>query len=281
MNRRQFITVGAAATIATPHLRLPATAAGPRSEWRRDGAGSVARLGVLTPDFDSVPESEMSALAPPGVSIHGARVRRQPGGARAFAEPPSVDDAVESLAALAPPAILFAYTSSSYAMGAASDDTVRARLENRSGKIPVLLTCPAASQALRVLGALRVALVHPPWRSEEVNAQGHWGVSSAPQRLYDQPDGEVFASPGKVAPQRAPMENSFRSQNRESRIQARSSHFADGRRAARPGAARLALARDLRGGRGGSADSWLIVRDGGSAAAIASVALAATMPAIV
>lgn len=111
-------------------------------------------------------------MAPPGVSIHGARVRRQPGGARAFAEPPSVDDAVELLMVSAPRAILFAYTSSSYALGVASDDSVRARLENRSGKIPVLLTCPAASQALGVLGARRVALIHPPWFSEEVNAQG-------------------------------------------------------------------------------------------------------------
>jgi maleate isomerase len=114
----------------------------------------------------------MSAMAPAGVSIHGARMRRQPGGARAFAEPPGVDDAVELLAAAAPRAILFAYTSSSYALGAASDDSVQARLENRSGKIPVLLTCPAASRALRLLGARRVALIHPPWFSEEVNGLG-------------------------------------------------------------------------------------------------------------
>ena len=99
---------------------------------------------------------------------HAAATR----GARAFAEPPSVDDAVELLAAAAPRGILFAYPGSSYALGAASDDAVQARLENRSGKIPVLLTCRAASQALQVLGARRVALIHPPWFSEEVNGWG-------------------------------------------------------------------------------------------------------------
>src|SRR3954464_7016104 len=140
MNRRQFFSRSGAAAIAAPLFRV--SAAAQHSEWRRDGAASLARFGVLTPDFDPVPESEMSAMAPAGVSIHGARMRRQPGGARAFAEPPGVDDAVELLAAAAPRAILFAYTSSSYALGAASDDSVQARLENRSGKIPVLLTCP-------------------------------------------------------------------------------------------------------------------------------------------
>jgi maleate isomerase len=127
---------------------------------------------VLTPDFDPVPESEMSAMAPHGVSIHGSRVGWPSHLARAFAEPPHVDTAVELLAGLAPQVILFAFTSSSYALGAEADKAVRARLESRSAKIPVLFTCPAATEALRVLGARRVALIHPPWFTEEMNAQG-------------------------------------------------------------------------------------------------------------
>ena len=141
------------------------------TKWQRDGAGSLARIGVLTPDDDPVPESEMGAMAPQGVSIHASRVPWNHE-ARAFAEPPHVDSATELLARLRPRVILFAFTSSSYALGAGSDDSVRARLENRSGKIPVLLTCPTATEALRVLGARRVALIHPPWFTEEVNAQG-------------------------------------------------------------------------------------------------------------
>lgn len=172
MKRRQFITLGAVAGIGTRLLRSSASHAAQGSEWRPDGLGSVARIGVLTPDFDPVPESEMSAMAPQGVSIHAARVRRQQGGARTFAEPPHVDSAVEQLVGLAPRVILFAYTSSSYALGAGSDDSVRARLQSRSQNIPILLTCPAATEALRSLGARRVALIHPPWFTEEVNAQG-------------------------------------------------------------------------------------------------------------
>jgi maleate isomerase len=172
MKRRHFMTLGAAAGIVSPFLRSSAPRSVQGSEWRPDGLSSVARIGVLTPDFDPVPESEMSVMAPQGVSIHAARVRRQQGAPGAFAEPPHVDDAVEQLVALTPKVILFAYTSSSYALGAASDDAVRARLEARSQKIPVLLTCPAATEALRVLGVRRVALIHPPWFAEEVSAQG-------------------------------------------------------------------------------------------------------------
>lgn len=172
MKRRQFITLGTVVGAGATFLRSSVLLAAQDPVWKPDGLASVARFGVLTPDFDPVPESEMSAMAPQGVSIHAARVRRQQGGARAFAEPPGVDGAVEQLVGLAPRAILFAYTSSSYALGAASDDKVRERLQSRSQNIPVLFTCLAATEALRNLGARRVALIHPPWFSEEVNAQG-------------------------------------------------------------------------------------------------------------
>jgi maleate isomerase len=172
MKRRHFITLGAAAGIGAPLLRSSALRAARGPEWRPDGLGSVARIGVLTPDFDPVPESEMSVMAPRGVSIHGSRVGWPSHLARAFAEPPHVDTAVDQLVGLAPRVILFAFTSSSYAFGAEADKAVRARLERHSRKIPVLFTCPAATEALRVLGARRLALIHPPWFTEEMNAQG-------------------------------------------------------------------------------------------------------------
>jgi maleate isomerase len=172
MKRRHFITLGAAAGIGAPFFRSSASSAAQGPEWKPDGLGSVARIGVLTPDSDPVPESEMSVMAPPGVSIHGSRVARPSGLARAFAEPPYVDTAVELLADLAPRVILFAFTSSSYALGAEADKAVRARLESRSGNIPVLFTCPAATEALRILGARRIALIHPPWFTEDMNAEG-------------------------------------------------------------------------------------------------------------
>jgi maleate isomerase len=158
--------------MGTPLLRAPASGASEDPEWKPDGLGSVARIGVLMPDSDPVPESEMSVMAPEGVSIHGSRVSRPSRLPRAFANPPYVDTAVELLVELAPRVILFAFTSSSYALGAEADKAVRTRLQGRSGKIPVLFTCPAATDAFRILGARRVALVHPPWFTEEMNAQG-------------------------------------------------------------------------------------------------------------
>ncbi len=172
MKRRQFVALGAAAGFGAPFIRAPTIGLAQEPKWAPDGRGSLARLGVLTPDFDPVPESEMAAMAPRGISIHGSRVARQPGNPRAFAEPPHVDRAVELLAQLAPRSILFAFTSSSYVLGVEGDTAVRARLESRSGKIPVLFTCSAAAEAFRSLGARRVALVHPPWFAEELEAKG-------------------------------------------------------------------------------------------------------------
>jgi maleate isomerase len=68
--------------------------------------------------------------------------------------------------------ILYAFTSSSYVFGAEADDSLRARLEKRAGGIPVVLTCMAALEAFRILGVHRVALIHPPWFTEDVNSQG-------------------------------------------------------------------------------------------------------------
>ena len=171
MRRRRFLgltSLTAASAWTFRPLRV-LTVQGPR--WRPDGAGLVARIGVLTPDFDPVPESEISAIAPDGVSIHASRVVRNQTPA-AFAEPPHVDAAAERLRDLAPRAIVFAYTSSSYALGADADAAVRARLAERAGGIPVVLTAPSAVDALRLLRAKRVALIHPPWFTEEVNTKG-------------------------------------------------------------------------------------------------------------
>ena len=144
--------------------------------WQSDGAGLLGRIGVLTPDFDPVPESEMWAMAPPGISIHASRVpyASLPAGdrARSFAEPPRIDSAVELLAGLTPHVIVYAYTGTSYLLGAEADESLRARLEKRAEGIPVILAAPAASEALRLLRVRRLALIHPPWFSEEVNAAG-------------------------------------------------------------------------------------------------------------
>lgn len=170
MRRRQFLAAAvhsAAASIAPPPP--PTVQAAP---WPADGVGTVARFGVLTPDFDPVPESELWAMVPRGVSVHAARVPRGAGPGAGFVEPPGIDEAVDRLVGLAPRAILLGYTSSSYALRAEADGRARARLEDRAKGVRVIFPCLAATAAFGELGVHRIAIVHPPWWTETANEQG-------------------------------------------------------------------------------------------------------------
>src|SRR6478672_5562183 len=150
-------------------------------DWRRDGWGAVARIGVLTPHADVGPESELQAMAPDYVVVHAARASfgaMAAAGAmdptiplapvRAFASPPHVDDAVELLAAAPVSAIGYAFTSSAYVIGADGEASMVSRLQERAGGVPVVASTAASVQALRALGAERIALVQPPWFDAEL-----------------------------------------------------------------------------------------------------------------
>ncbi len=193
MKRRHFLrvtAVGAAAEML-PYRSSPAAAS--QQGWRPDGVGSIARIGVLTPAFDPVPESEAWAMAPPGVSIHAARVRYQREDPRLFAESSRVDSAVELLAAVKPHSIMYAFTSSSYFLRVDGDEALRTRLERVAGGIPVIIAAAAASAALRAVNARRVAIIHPPWFSEETNDKG---------KAYFQGQGFAVVSCARVLPLR-------------------------------------------------------------------------------
>ncbi|MEU6213832.1 maleate cis-trans isomerase [Streptomyces sp. NPDC047023] len=150
--------------------------------WHPDGWDVHVRLGVLTPHADVGPESELRAMAPPGVGLHAARVpfaAMRRGGAvvrgggedptvalasvRAFAEPPGVDDAVELLAAAPVSAIAYAFTSSAYVIGGRAEAHMVGRLGERAHGLPVVTSCLATVEALRVLGVGRICLIDPPW----------------------------------------------------------------------------------------------------------------------
>ena len=194
MRRRQFLGVTAVEMVAEPLARASSLAPAPLQDWRPDGVGSIARIGILTPAFDPVPESEAWAMAPKGVSFHAARVpRRQGEDARLFAEPSRVDSPVESLAAVKPRSIMYAFASSSYVLGTGGDEALRTRLERVAGGIPVILAAEAASAALHAVNAHRVAIVHPPWFSEETNDRG---------RAYFQGQGFAVVSCARVLPLR-------------------------------------------------------------------------------
>ncbi|MET9610580.1 maleate cis-trans isomerase [Streptomyces sp. NPDC006512] len=153
--------------------------------WQPDGWDVRVRLGILTPHADVGPESELRAMAPPAVGLHAARVRFAAMGAggamdptiplapvRAFAEPPHVDAAAELLAAAPVAAIAYAFTSSAYVIGARGEAHMLARLGERAHGLPVVATCAAVVEALRVLGAARIGLVDPPWFDTTLNDLG-------------------------------------------------------------------------------------------------------------
>lgn len=132
MERRRFISVAGMAALGIPLVYSTKLAGMEPQRWETDGAGSLGRIGLLTPDDDPVPESEMWTMVTHGISIHTARVLWNHDAA-AFAQPPKVDDATEQLVRLKPGAIVYAFTSSSYALGAAADNALRLRLEKRAG----------------------------------------------------------------------------------------------------------------------------------------------------
>ena len=119
--------------------------------WRPDGWDARVRIGVLVPHADVGPESELGAMAPPGVAVHASRVpfgAMAPGGAmdptiplapvRAFAEPPHIDAAAELLAAAPIDAVGVGFTSHAYVIGAAAEADMVRRLEAVTRGIPVV-----------------------------------------------------------------------------------------------------------------------------------------------
>jgi maleate isomerase len=153
--------------------------------WHRDGWEATGRIGVLTPHADVGPESELQAMAPAGVVVHGARVPFGAMGAgggmdptialapvRAFAAPPHLDEEAELLAAAPVDVVAFAFTSSAYVLGAEGEAAMVARLEQRTGGLPVVATCAAAVGGLRALEVERLWVVAPPWFDAELTELG-------------------------------------------------------------------------------------------------------------
>jgi maleate isomerase len=111
--------------------------------------------------------------------------------------------------------ILYAFTSSSYTLGAKGDDGLRATLEKRAGGIPVILTCDAALEAFRFVAARRIGLIHPPWFAEDLSRKGMEyfrtrGIEVVscdrvmPARTFTEvPPAEVYEFVGSKAPPQA------------------------------------------------------------------------------
>ena len=183
--------------------------------FRSDGWGWRARLGLLVPQADTVPESEFHAIAPDGVSIHATRVpfsNRSSDGSipmvgdalmRAYLEPPRLDDAAELMASAPVHVVALCFTNTSY-LGTVEDDRkLVERLERRTHGIPVITTCLSAVIALRALAAGRLAIVNPPWIEPAVTerAKAYFsaaGFAVALAGTLNMPRNPADAQPGRI-----------------------------------------------------------------------------------
>jgi maleate isomerase len=91
---------------------------------------------------------------------------------RAFSQPPYIDEAAKLLAAAPVSVIAYVFTGSSYTNGPADDRALADRLSERAHGIPVVVTCRAAVLGLRAVGASKIAVVNPPWFSDELTKLG-------------------------------------------------------------------------------------------------------------
>lgn len=126
--------------------------------------GWRARLGFLIPPGTPTVEREMYQLAPPGVSVHFARmVARGPVGTleslqrRAASHLDHMDETVEMLASVKPDVIVLAHTATSYVLGVEGERKLTEHVEKSTG-IPFISALGSAVAACGVLGARRIAV---------------------------------------------------------------------------------------------------------------------------
>ncbi len=166
-------------------------------------------VGILTPHAAAGADDELCVMA---VDVR-TRVRRisllpdgsaptSPEDLRPHADPSLVDAAAAELDPMSLQAIAYASTSTAYVLGHRDERELVARLADR-WDLPVCSTPASTVDALRHLGAERLAVVHPPWFGEDRNALGAayfrgQGFSVSSADLADVTDDPALVQPAEV-----------------------------------------------------------------------------------
>ena len=135
-----------------------------------DNWGNRARIGLFIVGVEAVPEAEWWAMAPPGVSIHAARVTANTPWARWRADRSGIDLAddlargCKQFAGMRLSAVVLAHTSSSVVGGEGWDEaTIAAMTAILGGGALVTTNGLDTVAALKAAGLKRPLTVVPPW----------------------------------------------------------------------------------------------------------------------
>ena len=170
----------------------------------------TARVGLVTPSANPAFEPELRALLPQDVAVHATRLPVMPGTTLAERNAryiPAYDDALGCFGALPLGAMAVGLTGPSYALSAAEDVALQARLSAQAG-CPVVLPSRAIADVLAAMDLHRVVIFspYPGWLTER--AEAYWRAAgldvvsvfkvSDTFRAYELSPDEVIAALARV-----------------------------------------------------------------------------------